>query len=152
MAEILPQFAPCGQHARTVEIAERDRPDDALGSLARLIAILDRDPAFGPDRLAQDCEVDRLFLSAPALAFTDDHQRIGVERVTQVPRQDSGDFRQRRSGGMAQLMIRTFRHPARPKHQRLDLLLGEHQRRQHEAGTQHVAKPRLALYVRALRL
>ena len=40
-------------------------------------------------------------------------------------------------------------HPARAEHQRLELLGREHQRRQEEAGLQHVADPRLAIDRRA---
>ena len=43
-------------------------------------------------------------------------------------------------------------HPARAEDQSLDLVGGEHQRRQHEAGTQHIAEARLALDVGALGL
>jgi hypothetical protein len=43
-------------------------------------------------------------------------------------------------------------HPARTQHQRLDLLLAEHQRRQHEARAQHIAHARLAIDVRAFGL
>ena len=43
-------------------------------------------------------------------------------------------------------------HPARAEYDRFDLLLAEHQWRQHEARAQHVADAGLAIDVRALGL
>ena len=51
-----------------------------------------------------------------------------------------------------ELRIGSLRHPTRPQHQRFDLFLGEHQRRQHEAGLQDIAKAGFAIDRRALAL
>ena len=74
-----------------------------------------------------------------------------IEILAQIVRQHGRDLGQRVAGGRRQPLVRPSRNPARAEHQRLDLLLGEHQRRQHEAGLQHIAQPGLALDRRALR-
>src|SRR5262249_50224473 len=51
---------------------------------------------------------------------------------------------------VAERRIGTLRDPARSEHQRLDLLLGEHQRRQHEARAKHVTDAGLAINAGAL--
>ena len=49
-------------------------------------------------------------------------------------------------------LIGALGEPARAEYQGLDFVLGEHQRRQHEAGPQHITEAGCALDMRALRL
>src|SRR5688572_21975842 len=60
VAEIAAHLAPGGDHARTVEEGERNRPDYPLGLLALLVAVGDLDLALLADRLADGRQVDRL--------------------------------------------------------------------------------------------
>ena len=149
MAEALAQLAPRHHHADLVEEAEREGPDHAPGLRPLRPAIGDGQLVLGPDRPAHRGEVDA---AAGDRLAGPDQQGIGVEALAQIVRQHRRDLGQGVAGGVAQPVVGALRDPARAQHQRLDLVLREHQRRQHEAGPQHIAQPRLALDVGALRL
>ena len=89
--------------------------------------------------------------ASPARAGAGEQGRP-VERVGALGRQDGGDLGERVARGAGEARVGAALDPARAERQRLDLVEGEHQRRQREAGPQHVAEARLALDGRALRL
>ena len=74
-----------------------------------------------------------------------------VECVAQVLGQHRADLGQH-VGGACELAVGALVHPTRAQRQRGDLLLAEHQGRQHEARPQYVADARLAIDVGALGL
>jgi len=58
MPEVLPELAPCRQHARIFEIAEDDRPDHPLAPGPVQIAIGDSDFAASAYPRPCPCDVD----------------------------------------------------------------------------------------------
>ena len=148
MAIAVAQFAPADDDADTVIKGERERPDRAVRDRALFVGIGDLDDVFGADRLADRGELavahrDRIAgADQQAGGFYIGPEIVGQHRV------DLGEHVARR---LAERLVGAFRYPARAEHERLDLFLRKHQRREHEAGAQHIADARLAIDRRALR-
>ena len=81
-----------------------------------------------------------------------DKQGGVIEFLPQGFGQNGGDLDECGARSLCQSGIGAARHPARAEHQRLDFVLGKHQRRQQETGTQHITHARFALDIGALRL
>ncbi len=147
MAEVLPQLAPAEQHAHLIEECERERPHHALARRARLVAVAESQLALGADRLAQQGRVDRIRRDrrAPGRSAAPRHRALRADRGGNTAAIRASALRAASRSGR----IGTIGHPARSQHQRLDLLGRKHQRRQHEAGPEHIADSRLALDRRA---
>ena len=132
MAKSARSLAPRRDHARALEEADRDRPDGPPRALALLVCVVEHDLVLGADRGAQGREIDRVY----------DRDRRGDEAdirdvLAQIVGQYGGDLGERIRGRAFERRVGLPRHEAQPEHQRLDLLIGEHQRRQHEARAQH---------------
>ena len=141
MAEVLPQLAPGDENARGLEETKRDRPDGALAAHAFFVAVGDAQLALLAQRSAQQLEVDRL---PPFPAGTDEQQFI-LQPPPQIVGQDGGDAGNGVAGSIGECIVGAAPYPSRAERQRLDLIFREHQRRQQEAGTQHIADAGLAL-------
>src|SRR3546814_17685600 len=72
-----------------------------------------------------------------------------VESLLEFVGARRGDLRERQPLGSRQRSVLPPLDPARAQYQRLQFLGGEHQRRQEEAGAQHIADPRRTLDRRA---
>ena len=70
-------------------------------------------------------------------------QPVCIDRVTQILRQDRGDFGECVVRSIGKPPVGPPRDKARPQHQCLQFLLGEHQWREHEAWPQHKPDTRL---------
>ena len=149
VANVAAQLAPRGDDANAIEIGQRKRPDRPIGVAALVVAIVDRDLPLGANRPPDRRQF--VFAHRNHLAGRNDQCRI-VRVVAQIRRQHGKNFCERVARGCAQLRIGAFCDPARAEHQRLDLLFRKHQRRQHEAGLQHVAEAGFAVDRRALAL
>jgi hypothetical protein len=148
MAIVAAQFAPGHHHANTIEERQRKRPHRAACLRPILIDIGDGELALRPDRLA-DCR--QLRVAGSDLHAGPDQQPRSLSAVAHIVRQDRNDLGQRVAGCLAEWPVGALGDPARSEHQRLDLLFGEHQRRQHEARAQYVTNARLGVDMRALR-
>jgi hypothetical protein len=93
------------------------------------------------DPAADAGEVDAVLGRLPGRS----RARDGIERhVAQALRHDGGELGDEVGGGARQGRIAARLHPAGAEGRRLDLVGGQHQRRQVEAAFQHVAETRLA--------
>ena len=84
-------------------------------------------------------------------AGADERRRRGDE-LGAVGRHHGGELGKRAFGRLGELGIGALADPQRAERQRLHFLDRQHQRRQSEAGLEHVAEPRLARDVGPLRL
>ena len=125
-------LAPGDHHPHLVEEAERERPDHALGVRAAGVAIEEAELALVadglPDRRRDRCLRRPSRLPGPTSSV----------EASRSSRRSSGStaaiLASALRGGGRQPRVGSLGDPARAEHERLDLLVGEHQRRQHEAG------------------
>ena len=126
-----------------VEEGERQRPDDALARPPLAVAIGDPRPASGADGAADGRKIDGIARGDGGTR--PEHQHRIVDSAGEIRRQHRDDLGHGIPRRERERSIGPVGNPARAQQQRLDLILSEHQRRQHESGLEHVAEPRLAL-------
>ncbi len=137
VSESLAQLAPGDDDPRAIEEAKGEGPDRALCLDCIAIDIDDRELALPADRLA---DRDQLRVPGGDCRTRTDEKRRSVELVAQIGRKHGGNLRQRVPRGLAEPRIAAIGDPARTKNERFDLVLREHQRRQHETGAQDIAE------------
>ena len=72
-------------------------------------------------------------------------EKAGVfDAVSQPFRKDGHDLCDGVGSRPRQRCVRQLRHPTRAEHQRLDLFVAKHERRQYEAGAHHESDTSLA--------
>ena len=138
VAKILAQLTPADQRPRGVEIADHDRPDHALGRAVLAIAIAQRDLASGAHPGARLRDIDPVGRDFPGRRSA--RRRI-EDQGSEVFRDRGGDLGNQVACRARERRIAVSRDPLRAEHRRLDLVRGQHERRQVEAAFQHVAEP-----------
>ena len=149
MAKRVARLAPGDEDQRRVEIGDRHRPDDAPGLRPAGVDVVERELALAADRGADRRQMRIALPAEPAGA--DERRRRGDE-LGAVGRHHGGELGQRAVGRLGEFGIGALADPQRAERQRLHFLDRQHQRRQSEAGLEHVAEPRLARDVGPLRL
>src|SRR3954466_16163960 len=142
VAEPVPHLAPGRQRPDLPPVREPQGMHGALAARLRLVDVPEPRLSLLADGSAQGLETG-------AEALTDvevrRHQRGGFELRLEPRRQDVLDLLQRLFRRARELLVRPRAHDPGAEHQRLDLLLVKHQRRQLEAAVERIAHPRLAL-------
>ena len=144
----LAQLAPGADHADIHVIGHGERPDRAPCAMALLVGIGDAQLAPVADGGAHLGHVD---LGLDRVAARDIDRRVG-DVAAQAFRQDDRHLVEHPRRGVLQFGVAHALHHARAHGDRLDLVDGEHQRRQVEALAQHVAQAGRALDRHAARL
>ena len=80
-----------------------------------------------------------------------DQERRCIEALAQVVGEDRRDPRRGRPRRLGKQAVGAFGDPPRAEHESLDLVLREHERREHEARSQDVAHARFAVDMGTLR-
>lgn len=146
MAKPAAQFAPSRQQPCFGEERHRERPHPPLAEAALRIDIVHLHAMSVADGPAQSRQPRFRRRAAPIRH----QQAAGFHLQAQRRRQQAGDAVHRRAGRRGQFRVRVCGHPARTEHHRLQFVLGEHHRRQHEAWPQSVADAGLAVDFSAL--
>ena len=149
MAEGHACLAPGGEHPDLLEKTDRDRPDLALRPASVLVGVGECELALLVQRLADDRKRRALGFSLSACG---DQEGRPVERRGALRRQHCSDLGERVASRPRQALVGPALDPARAERQRLDLLEGEHQRRQVKARLENIAEAGLPLDRGALRL
>ena len=136
MAIVPPQLAPGADQRRLHVIRHCDRPDGALGAFTLLVNVGDLQLALVADRLAHFRKVHACDDRGPR---TRDVDRRGHQLHAQRLRQDHCHLRQYAFSRVLQSRIAGATDQPGSHRDRLDLLGGEHQRRQVEAAPQNIA-------------
>ena len=143
------QLAPGADQGDVDVIGHGDRPDDPVGAPALLVGIGDVELAEVADRGAHLGEVGAFGLGRHAGRDID--RRVG-DVLAQALGHHDGNLGQHAFGRRLQLGVLQASDQPRADGDRLDLVDGEHQRRQVEALAQHVADAGGALDRHAARL
>ena len=152
MTKILTQFAPGGEQARILKIADGKRPDRALTAMSAGVGVTEMEfmlLAQGVTDLREDLKFARaivaVFLAAQRI------KRLRRKACRPFRRQGVVDFVEQAARGAGHVAIALDDDGTDAEDQRLDFVFIEHQRRQEEVGfVQDEADARLATDVRAL--
>ena len=135
------RLAPGDQDQRRLEIGDRHRPDDAPGFRPAGVDVAERELALAADRGA---DRRQMRVAEPAAPAGSDERRRRGDEFGAIGRHHGGELGQRALGRLGELGIGALADPQRAERQRLHFVDRQHQRRQREAGLEHVAEPRLA--------
>jgi hypothetical protein len=142
VTEILSQLTPCGKHTRAIEKSQHDRPDRSLAQNARDTTIGDIDLVFGSNGFTQHGEIDTFDLGS----FVGSHEQLRrVATGPQVRGQHGHDLGEGIASGFSQRLVGPLCYPSRAQEQRLDLIIGQHERRKQETGFENIPDPGLSL-------
>src|SRR5690242_7353227 len=103
MAVVLAQLAPGGEQALAVVEGERDRPDAALGAVAKDVAIGDPYLALGANRLADRRKLDAVGRGRRPWRREESET---LDLVAALLGQHGGDLGERVEGGARQGLVR----------------------------------------------
>ena len=131
------RLAPCGKHFRRFEEADGDRPHHASRRLALLVRIVEL-------QLSPRCESPgglRRDATPFPIRRVRRRQPTRRRRILQLRRQHRRDLGEHVSAAPPVRRRRAAKRSDRPKITGVDFIRAEHQRRQEEAGLQHIAQP-----------
>jgi hypothetical protein len=148
VAIVFARLAEADEDSAFWKVADRKWPDYALCLAVPLVAIAERQLVLAADGVAQVREIFGRELSRHRRS---DSQRHRTGAVPHCLGQDFFYLGERTGGRHCERLVAEARHPAHAQHQRFGFSLREHHRWQKEARAQHVADPRLAADLCALR-
>src|SRR5581483_10873831 len=135
MAEVAPELTPCRHQALTLEEHQSHRPDQPVRLRAGDAEIADPQFPSTAARLPDDAQT-RPLLGGPAEPR---RPEAGLgDPVAQIPRSGGSNLGQCGVGRPRERRITLPLHPADAEHERLELLLVEHQGRQEEPDAKYI--------------